>query len=217
MKGIRLVMVSWVISILLAGWSLAQTSKDFIPRNVDFIKMSTGYAKAKGELVNNSGKSLTQAEFVIQVYGKTGNLIGSAPFTVRNFGKGTIRSFNTTVQANVKDIGSYQIEFKAKQVGSTQAGGDFVPKNVDFAKISRTYAKVKGEITNNSGVNLRRADFVIRIYDAAGNLITSASFMVRNFVSGTTREFNTTIRTDIRKISNYEIEFKGGTEIPPSP
>jgi hypothetical protein len=83
--------------------------------------------------------------------------------------------------------------------------------------MSRTYAKATGELNNNSGKNYRQADFVIHVYDASGKLISSTPFIIRNFVTGTTREFNTTIKAYVKYISSYKIGFTGGTEIPPTP
>jgi hypothetical protein len=94
---------------------------------------------------------------------------------------------------------------------------DFTSQNINFGKMSRTYAKVKGEITNKSGKNLRYADFVIHVYDKAGNLINSASFTIRNFVNGSTRVFNTTIKAYTKNIASYKVEFKDSQEIPPTP
>ncbi len=217
MKGVRLVMVSGAMVILLAGVGLAQTSGDFIPQNVEFIKKSRTYAKVKGELTNNSGRSISHAEFLIHAYDTSGNLINSASFTIMNFVKGTTRSFNTTIQADARKISSHKVEPKHKRVRAIQSGRDFIPQTVDFVKSSRSYTKTMGKLSNNSGTNWRQANFIIHVYDTAGNLINSTPFIIRNILHGRTKEFNTTIQANVSKISSYKIEFKGGTEIPPSP
>lgn len=205
------------IAFMLSGGSPAQSSEDFVSQDVDFIKTSRKYAKAKGKLSNNSGKSLPHADFLIHVYDKAGNLINSASFTIRNFADGSSRDFNTTIQADARNISSHKVEFKHKDVSQIQSDKDFTPQNIDFIKSSRRYGKVKGEIINSSGKDLRQADFIIQVYDKSGKLMNQAAFTIRNFINGSTRSFNTTIQADIRNISSYKVELKKASEIPPTP
>ena len=217
MQDIRPVMLSLAMVLLLAGLSLAQGDEAFVTQDVDFTKSSPVYAKVKGNISNNSGTDLTQADFDILVYDKAGKLINQAPFTVRNFVAGSTREFHTTIQANVQHISSHKVKFRQREVGAVQTTGDFITQKVDFIKISRAYAKAKGELTNNSAKNLRQADFVILTYDAGGKLINSAFFSIRNFMAGTTRSFQTTIQANVKHISTYKIELKQAKEIPPVP
>ena len=206
-----------VIAFMFMWSSPGESNEDFVPQAVEFIKTSRQHAKVKGKLINNSGKTLPHGDFIIHAYDKTGNLINSASFTIRNFVAGSSREFNTTIQADTRNISSHKVEFKRKEFILIESDKDFTPQNIDFTKTSRRYGKVKGNLINNSGKDLRHADFVIQVYDKAGKLINQASFTIRNFVNGASRSFNTTVQADVRDISSYKIELKKASEIPPTP
>ncbi len=217
MKAIKWVMAFVSMGVLGGGIGFAQTSENFSSSELNFARLSKVSTKVEGKLTNNSGADFALADFLIHVHDKSGKELGYAPFTIGNFLNNTTREFISTVQANAKDIATYKIEFRQKEVGQVKTSGDFTPQNVDFIKTSRTYAKAKGEIINRSNKNLRQAEFQIQVYDKSGKLIGSSAFSIRNFMAGSSREFQATLEANVREIETYKIELKEAHEIPPAP
>ncbi len=217
MKGMRWIVVCLLMASSLSVINYAHSGEDFVSRDIQFKKISRRHAKVSGKLTNNSGKFLPQAEFMLHAYDEAGNLIKSAAFNIRNFATGSTREFNTSIETDARKIASHKIELKQKQVTLIKTATGFVLKDINFIKSSTTYTKVQGGLVNNSGKDLRQADFVIQVYDAAGNLKNNAPFSIRNFIKDTTRSFNATLQANIKDIRRYEIELKAAREIPPSP
>ncbi len=109
------------------------------------------------------------------------------------------------------------ILFCSYQISFAQTDKDFSVKKIDFIKMSTKLARVRGELINNSSINLRHADFVIKVFNENKKLIAESNFTIRNFIKAKAKNFNTTIKANVKHISSYKIEFKGASEIPPSP
>lgn len=95
-----------------------------------------------------------------------------------------------------------------EEKAASQGDQNFIIQNVTFSKISRAYCRAKGEIINNSGESLRHTDFVVRVYDDAGDELDSVPFIIRNFKKDSTRSFNVRIKASTRKINSHKVEFK---------
>ncbi|MFH1734355.1 MAG: hypothetical protein ABIE92_06565, partial [bacterium] len=57
----------------------------FLYRNVSFKSTFGGYTNIMGEMINNSGRDYTLANFVVSVYDKNKRLIGTGYINISNF------------------------------------------------------------------------------------------------------------------------------------
>ncbi len=217
MRGMRWIVVCLVMVSSMTVTSHAQAEEKFTLQYIEFNKISRRHAKVMGKLTNNSGKLLPHAEFMIHAYDAAGTLIKSVSFAIRNFAPGSTREFSASIEADARKIASHKIELKKNEVILIGTAKDFTPQGIDFTKYSRTYTKVHGGLLNNSAKDLRQADFVILVYDAAGNLKASAPFSIRNFIKGSARSFSATVQANVKDIGQYKLELKQSWEIPPSP
>lgn len=102
-----------------------------------------------------------------------------------------------------------------QQINSTLAAPSPDPSSFSYQNVTMrsSYGMVRfvGEVTNNSDISYKIANFTVTLYEKNGRLIDTGPAIVSNLARGETKSFEAMFVGDgASKTANYKIQFENG-------
>jgi len=110
------------------------------------------------------------------------------------------------------ELGATRLPKRARMVTKDVAVSPqaFSYRNVKFVP-KRAGVQVIGEITNRSGMDLRKATFLLSLYDMRRRLLGVEEITINGFEDGQTRSFAILSDAAFDEIADHKIEYDSGS------